>query len=202
MGHIVSTIGTAAGVFAGTDIDDILVLTVLFLASRASGRPTTRAIIAGQYLGIAVLVAVGWIGAAGVQMIPLWWAGLLGLVPLALGVRGLVSARRSGDGPPDRTAAATGTLSVAAITIANGGDNLSAYIPLFRTIGPRATVITVAVFAVMVAIWLAVARLGSNKYILRVIERTGHWLVPIVYIAIGTLILIRTGVIARLATAR
>ena len=56
-------------------------------------------------------------------------AGLLGLIPIALGIRGLLSTQ---DGQPK---VATNTVAVAAVTIANGADNISVYTPLFRTIG-------------------------------------------------------------------
>jgi len=195
MGHPLSTMVAAVGVFAGTDIDDIIVLTVLFLAGRATGRPTKVHVIAGQYLGIAALVAVSAIAAVGLLIVPQRRIGLLGLVPIALGIRGLVAAATNRD--RDTPVAAAGVLSVAAVTIANGADNLSVYIPLFRTIGPGDSLLTVAVFAVMVAVWLAAAFwLGSHKRVVALVERFGHWLVPVVFVAIGALILIRSGPIA------
>jgi cadmium resistance transport/sequestration family protein len=202
MGHLLSTIGTAVGVFAGTDIDDLIVLTVLFLAARATGKPTKSHIVAGQYLGIAALVAASAIAAIGLLIVPQQWVGLLGLAPLALGARGLVVAARSRDGEHDAQVAAAGLWSVAALTIANGADNLSVYIPLFRTIGLGDSLLTVAVFAAMVAVWLAAGFwLGSHKRVVELVERFGHWLVPVVFVAIGILILIRSGVIAHAVAA-
>jgi cadmium resistance transport/sequestration family protein len=202
MEHLLSTSAAAVGVFAGTDIDDIIVLTVLFLACRATGRPTTSNIIAGQYIGIAALVATSAIAALGLLIVPHQWVGLLGLAPIALGLRGLILAARSREGEHDGPVAATGLASVAAVTIANGADNLSVYIPLFRTIGLGDTLLTVAVFAVMIAVWLAVGFwLGSHKRIVELVERFGHWLVPVVFVTIGALILLRSGVIAYAVSA-
>lgn len=179
------TLLTAAGVFVGTNVDDLLVLTVLFLAARATGKPKPWQVWAGQYTGIAALMAVSALAALGLTVIPDRWAGLLGLVPIALGVRGLMKARD--DDPP---AVATGMLSVAGVTIANGADNISVYTPLFRTIGLVPSLITAAVFAVLVAVWcLAGSWLGSHKKVIAVVERYGHWIVPVVFIAIGTVIL-------------
>jgi cadmium resistance transport/sequestration family protein len=195
MGHLLSTMVAAVGVFAGTDVDDIIVLTVLFLAGRVAGRPTKVHVIVGQYLGIAALVAVSAIAAVGLLIVPQRWIGLLGLVPIALGIRGLVAAATDRD--IDTPVAAAGVLSVAAVTVANGADNLSVYIPLFRTIGLGDSLLTVAVFAVMVAVWLAAAFwLGSHTRVVALVERFGHWLVPVVFVAIGALILIRSGPIA------
>lgn len=45
---VIQAIGTAVAVFAGTNVDDIILLTVLFLASRAGGVPRPWQIVAGQ----------------------------------------------------------------------------------------------------------------------------------------------------------
>jgi cadmium resistance protein CadD (predicted permease) len=187
---VLGTIAVAVAVFAGTDVDDLIVLTVLFLAGRATGRPRARDIVTGQYLGIAALVAASVAAALGLLVIPDRWVGLLGLVPLALGIRGLVAARRHTE--KDETPVATGVLSIAALTIANGADNISVYVPLFRGIGPGAGALTIGTFAVMVAVWLALAYwLGSHRRIVAVVERFGHWLVPVVFIVIGLVLLAR-----------
>ncbi|WP_225853698.1 cadmium resistance transporter [Micromonospora sp. AMSO31t] len=89
----------AAGVFAATNVDDIVVLTVFFVAARATGRPRPWQIVAGQYAGIGALVGVAVVVAAGLLVVPDPWTGLLGLLPIALGVRALL-ARRSDDEPP------------------------------------------------------------------------------------------------------
>ncbi|WP_218010377.1 cadmium resistance transporter [Actinomadura chibensis] len=200
MDGIVGTLGTAAGMFAGTNVDDIIVLTVLFLSSRATGRPRTWQIWGGQYAGIAVLVLVSVVAALGLTVVPDDWVGLLGLVPLALGVKGLVAAVRAHDGedgaPP---AVATGLLPVAGVTIANGADNISVYTPVFRTIGTASTLVTIGVFAVGVALWcLAASWLGSHGKVIAIVERYGQWLVPAVFIAIGGLIVIESGVLTKI----
>jgi cadmium resistance protein CadD (predicted permease) len=190
--QLATTVAAAVGVFAGTNVDDVLVLTVLFLSYRANGRPRPVQIVAGQYAGIAVLVAVSAAAALGLTLVPDRYVGLLGLVPIALGVRGLVAAFRARDGaagpvPPP----AAGALSVAAVTVANGADNLAVYTPLFRTLGLTGSLVTVAVFAVLVAVWcLAGAWLGSHRRVVDVVERFGHWLVPAVFITIGLVILL------------
>jgi cadmium resistance transport/sequestration family protein len=198
---VITTVAAAVALFAGTNIDDAVVLTVLFLAARADGRPRPAQIWAGQYLGIAALVAVAGVAALGLTLVPDRWVGLLGLVPLALGVRGLVAAFRSRD---DENAAprpvASGTWTVATVTIANGADNIAIYTPVFRTIGAAAFVVTVVVFAVLVAVWcLAGAWLGSRRRAVAVMERYGHWIVPLVFIAVGAFIVLESGVLGHLA---
>jgi cadmium resistance transport/sequestration family protein len=189
--HLAATLGAAVALFAGTNVDDLIVLTVLFLGSRAAGRPRRWEIWAGQYAGIAALVAASALVAAGLAVVPDRWIGLLGLVPLVLGVRALIQTLRSrGDGGPP-PAVATTALAVAGVTVANGADNIAVYTPVFRTIGLTDSLLTVAVFVVLVAVWCAAAAwLGSHPRVVAFIERYGHWLVPAVFIVIGLLIIL------------
>lgn len=155
---------------------------------------------AGQYGGIAVLVAVSMVAALGLTIVPDKWVGLLGLVPFALGARGLVSAIRARDrGQQPSPAVVTGPVSIAGVTIANGADNISVYTPLFRTIGVDNSLITVTVFAVLIGVWcLAASWLSSHRTIIAVVQRYGHWIVPAVFMLIGAVIVVGSGVIGRL----
>src|SRR6476660_6004886 len=123
------TAAIAAVIFAGTDVDDLIILTLLFLSARATGAPRVRDIVVGQYLGIAALVAASLGAAAGLLVVPERWMGLLGLVPLALGLWALISHEQE-----EAPTAIRGWWAVAALTVANGADNLAVYIPVFRTI--------------------------------------------------------------------
>ncbi|RJL36224.1 cadmium transporter [Bailinhaonella thermotolerans] len=194
------TIATAAGVFAGTNVDDIIVLTVLFLSARATGRPRPWQIWGGQYAGIAALVLVSVIASLGLTIVPDEWVGLLGVIPFALGVKGLVAAIRARTHGEDASSVvASGLVSVAGVTIANGADNISVYTPVFRTIGTASTLVTIGVFAIGVALWcLAGSWLGSHAKIIATVERYGQWLVPAVFIIIGGLIVVESGVLTRI----
>jgi cadmium resistance protein CadD (predicted permease) len=200
MGGTAGTVASAAGMFTSTNIDDIIVLTMLFLSARASGQPRAWQIWAGQYAGIAVLALVSVIAALGLTIIPNDYVGLLGLVPFALGVRGLIKAVRAhGTGQDASPAVATGLISVIGITIANGADNISVYTPVFRTIGATATLLTIAVFAAGVALWCLVGSwLGSHKKVIEVVERYGQWVVPVVFMIIGTYIVIGSGALGKI----
>ncbi|MDQ1358414.1 MAG: hypothetical protein QOJ52_2584 [Acidimicrobiaceae bacterium] len=198
----IRTVLTAAGVFAGTNIDDIIVLTMLFLSARASGQPKVWQVWAGQYTGIVVLVLLSAGAALGLTTVPDNWVGLLGLVPFTLGLRGLVIAVRSrGHNETPVPAVARGLAAVVGVTIANGADNVSAYVPMFRSIGVTRSLVAVAVFMVLVAVWcLAGSWLGSHEKVIGGVQRSGYWIVPSVFVLIGAVILVESGVIGRLAS--
>ncbi|MFG2017670.1 cadmium resistance transporter [Actinomadura geliboluensis] len=189
MNGITGTILSACGMFAGTNVDDLIVLTILFPAAHATGRPWH--IWAGQYIGIAALIVISVTAALGLTIVPDEHVNLLGLIPIALGIRALITAFRSpSDAAPPM---ASGPISIAALTIANGADNIAVYTPVFRTIGPASTLITITVFALGVALWCWTAsRLASHKKLIALLDRYGHWLVPAVFITIGALILAST----------
>lgn len=143
-----------------------------------------------------MLVATSVAVAAGLLVVPDLWTGLLGVLPVALGVRALLP-RGDDDNTPKLV---TGMLGVAGMTIANGADNIAVYVPVFRAVGPVGAGPYLLVFVVLIRLWCAVAAwLGGHPRIVRLVERVGHWLVPVVFIGIGVAILVSSGVLARLA---
>src|SRR6266851_3241039 len=186
------TITVAVGAFIGTDIDDMVVLTALFLSFRTEGRPFPRQIVLGQYLGFLTLIAISLSVAFGLAVVPDRWVTLLGIVPLSLGIRGLLKARH---GPEAGPQIAFSPLAIAAVTISNGGDNISLYTPLFREADATGKALTVVSFLVMLGLWCALgAVLGSRKPIVTAFRRLGHILVPAVYVIIGMVLLVETAV--------
>jgi cadmium resistance protein CadD (predicted permease) len=201
MSSLIITVRAAIGIWIGTSIEDLVVLTTLFLSFRANGRPRPWQIAAGWYTGIACLVAIAGAAAIGLILVPENWVGLLGFIPVGIGVYKLIGTIRSRkDDVKIQQVMAARVFSIAAIAISNGGDNVSVYVPVFRTIGLSQSAVMVAVFAVCVGVWCAVAALlGSHKKLVLLIERYGHWIVPAVCIAIGLLIIIDTGLFTHLA---
>jgi cadmium resistance protein CadD (predicted permease) len=186
-GGIVIAVATAFVLFAATNADDIVVLTVLNVSSRVDGHPRGWQIWAGQYAGFTVLIAVSLAAAAGLLLVPARWLYLLGLLPLGLGLWKLaatIRARRSGgEASP---VVVTGLTGVIGLTLVNGGDNISVYIPVFRTSSAADIALTVGVFLAGTALYcLTGARLAARQTVTRVIDRWGQWVVPVVFIVIG-----------------
>lgn len=196
---MIGTVAAAVGLFAATNIDDIVVLTILFLATT---RGTLRGwkVVVGQYLGFSALVAISVLAALGLTIVPDEWVGFLGLIPLGIGIYGMVRyLRHRGDDDEESPVKAGGLLGVSGITIANGADNISLYTPVFRTQPVPDTVITIVVFLLLVAVWCVIARvIGTNDRVTEALERIEHWLVPAVFIGLGLYILIDSGVVPRL----
>jgi cadmium resistance protein CadD (predicted permease) len=184
---------TATIAFVVTNLDDLAVLMLLFLQAPQLWRET----IAGQYLGFGILVLLSlpgfWLG-----QLPLKpWIGLLGLLPIGLGIRAWLNREAGEDelaAQPNRSRFAK-FLSpqiglVAALTIANGGDNIAIYTALFSGMKSATLTTTLLVWSLWVGLWCAIARsLAGRRRIQTLIAKYQHILVPIVLITLGIYII-------------
>jgi cadmium resistance protein CadD (predicted permease) len=190
-----SLLATAVVAFAGTTIDDLVILTALFMARRMTGRPRAVAIVAGQYAGFGAILAAALVAAAGLAVVPDRWVGLVGLVPIGFGVWGLWRLR--GSDPDSRPPLAATGAGVATLTFANGADNISVFTPLFRSLHITGALTTVIVFLILVAVWCATgAVLGGHRAVVATLGLVSHWLVPTVFITVGLIIMATSGTLA------
>lgn len=180
----------AVGLFLVTNIDDIIVLS-LFFARGAGTRHLTARITAGQYLGFGAILTVSVLVAAGAStFLPTEAIPYFGLIPLVLG---LWAAFRGGDDDDDddRT---VGVLAVAAVTFANGGDNIGVYVPVFLTVGTAGIIAYSIVFLLLVGLLVLAARfIATRKPVAKVLERSERVLFPLVLIVLGIVILVEGG---------
>ncbi len=182
---------TATAVFAATNVDDLVVLSAFF----ADPKMPPRSVVAGQFLGIGALVLVSILAGLASVAVPDGWPAVLGLAPLGLGLwKGwqLLRTRRGGGDDANDATPPVGTspvLAVAAVTIANGGDNLAVYIPLLAA--NRSSMASyVGVFTALTAVWCALGfALVKNRVFGARIQRYGHVALPFVLIGLGVHIL-------------
>jgi cadmium resistance protein CadD (predicted permease) len=114
----------------------------------------------------------------------------LGVVPVALGASLLLKRKAQGD--EEAPMPPSGVLPVAAVTVANGADNLGVYIPLFATSTPSAIAVMGVTFAAMTALWCWAARwLVRHPAAGAPLRRQGPRAVPYVLVGIGLWILLR-----------
>ncbi|CAB0548539.1 cadmium resistance transporter [Corynebacterium diphtheriae] len=194
---ILTSVLQAIGLFAATNIDDIIVLS-LFFARGAGQRGTTARILAGQYLGFAgILVAAILVTTGAGAFLPPAAIPYFGLIPLGLGLWAVWEAWR-GDGDDDDEAKVAGKKvgvgAVAGVTFANGGDNIGVYTPVFLSVEPLAVVAYCVIFLALVAVLVALAKfVATRPPIAEVLERWEHILFPIVLIGLGIVILVSGG---------
>ncbi len=127
------------------------------------------------------------------------WIALLGIIPIFLGVRGLIRlwrkraerGREAAFRPeaPPQAHLHSQVIAVTVVTMAHGADNLGVYIPLFaRT--PGNIPLYVAVFALMTAFSCLLGHtLIRNRLLAARNIRYGHALVPLFLCGLGLQIL-------------
>lgn len=168
--------------FATTNLDDAFLLTLLY-----ARRIPARRIVASQYLGFAAIVLLSLVGALAALAIPQRWIRFLGLVPLAIGERLLLHARRTKSerlGHDNLSVA-----SIALLTVSNGADNISVYVPFFVIARTRLWLILTG-YGALVAVWCFVGRwLGNHPLVFGLLDRWGDRVVPFVFILLGAYIL-------------
>lgn len=192
-------IGQAVGMFAVTNVDDILIL-ALFFGQAAGHRGGAGRVVAGQYVGFGAILAAAVVGALGAGLLPEAAIPYLGLLPLLLGIRAGWAAwrgrhdRDEHEVPGANDGSSPTVLAVAAVTFANGGDNIGVYVPVFATAGAGGLAVFAIVFLALVAVWCAAGRyFATRPVIARALSRWGHIVLPVVLIGIGLLILIGGG---------
>lgn len=186
----------AVGLFIATNIDDIIVLSLFF--ARGAGRSgTTARILAGQYLGFAGILAAAVLVSLGAgAFLPETAIPYFGLIPLALGLWAAWQAWRDDDDDDEAKVAgkSVAVWTLAAVTFANGGDNIGVYVPVFLNVGAAATAAYCVVFLVLVGALVAAAKfVATRPGIDEVLERWEHILFPIVLIGLGLVILYSGG---------
>lgn len=214
---MISSIMTALVVFFSTNIDDIFILMLFF--SQVNKDMKVKHIVVGQYLGMGVLIAISTIGAFGISIIPKEYVGLLGLVPIYLGIKGYIEYKKEINNKVEEEVQDTeeniqeqvvlnqenktlvsirkfispSILKVAGVTIANGGDNIGIYIPLFSSMKLYSILVTSIVFLLLTALWCFIGlRLAQHPFLNKNIEKYKHIFVPIIFIALGIFIIIES----------
>ena len=211
MQWLFSTLVMGFVAFTLTDIDDLLLL--IFFFSQTKKSFTKREILLGQYLGFLFLLLLTTLGYLGTLVIPLAWIGLLGLVPFFRGLNELYkrffNKNQSPSNPIDSSPSSlySSRLNrviarlfnprvsmIAVLTIGNGSDNLSVYIPLFAHSTPAQVGIYLILFLLLVGIWCMLGYTVSHlPGVAHVLEVTSSFMLPFLMIGLGLFILSKNG---------
>lgn len=202
MNELLTAITTGAIAFIATNIDDIVILLLFFSQTNANFRP--RHIVAGQFLGFTVLLILSLPGLFGGLVLSKNWIGLLGLLPMSIGISSLVNQKEDSSKEfaaiAEETEASTitsffspQTYNVAAITIANSSDNISVYLPLFAGSNLESFVVTIGLFFLLLVIWCYAAyKLTNYKAIVDILTRYVNNIVPFFMMGLGAFIVLES----------
>ena len=211
MSGLVTAIPTGITAFTATNLDDLVILTMFF--SQINHTFRRRHIVIGQYLGFSALLIASLPGFFGGLILPQHWIGLLGLVPIAMGLNRLLNSDSDSsedveneigksNSSPLTSFLSPQTYGVAAITIANGSDNIGIYVPLFASSGLERLLVILTIFLLLVGVWCYITyKLTCQPAIADTLTRYGNTLVPFVLIGLGIFIILESQALTPLALA-
>ncbi len=188
---ILAVMGLTVAGFISTSFDNF----TLLLGFYADGRYAKGKVLFGYAASTLGMVFLAYGASAAVEAAPVRFLGILGLIPLALGIVGLVRLLRGVPNEEIRQGSRPrGFLAVLGVMLANSGDTLAVFISVFAD---TAEGLEKWVVATAVGIALAYALLAQ-----RLVERSGaadrlqrytRVILPFLLLGMGAYILANTG---------
>jgi cadmium resistance protein CadD (predicted permease) len=218
---LLATIQIALASALATTFDDSIYLTAFFGEVDRKFRPAH--VVTGELVGVSLLISLSLLGASLGVLFPRNIVGLLGVLPIVIGVTSLVarvqellrsdSIEQRAPLLDERTAAKSvkqgfvsrrltiwqllrdrQTYGVSVVTVANGSNNLSIYIPLFASLGVSQLIVVVPTIYIAVLCWLGLSYgLTRMPGLSLVLNRNAKTILPFVLIWLGYHILADSG---------
>jgi len=188
MATLTTVAGLAVALFVSTNIDSLFVCLAFF----SDPKYRRSHVVLGQYAGMAVIFAMSAVAASVSRAIPPGYVAWLGLLPIAIGCKKIWDwrlergAQTAIPPAPSRIRGGGAITGVALVCVANGGDNIGAYVPQFAVHSGADVAVMGLVFAMMTGLWcaLALAILG-HPALKTPIRVYGHRVVPFILIGLG-----------------
>jgi cadmium resistance protein CadD (predicted permease) len=194
MNSLIAIIPIAAGAYVATNLDNFILLVSLL----ARYRNHTSNVVAGYFTCMLILGFVGlWIGKAA-NIAPVEYLGLLGFVPISIGVVELIQLRRGkAKVAVAKEKSADGVQKVFMTTLfsqlGNGADTIVVFGVLFIDSMPSADILTILTLAAMAVIFVFVGIYAvRHPAVCEWIDRYAYRVMPFVLIIVGVYILANT----------
>jgi cadmium resistance protein CadD (predicted permease) len=187
MNEILIVVGVTAGAFIGTNMDNFLLLVTMY--SRYFRHPwvVTAGYVAGMILIAMITIAIGELG----DLIPIAYLGLLGVIPMMMGVFALWKLFR-GPQPDEVNSTFAGNSGLAifsalvAIQLSNGTDTIITFSALYADSSDPSDFIVAPTFFTMVGIFYWVAYYSVRHPGLgQLLARYGKYVTPFILILVG-----------------
>ncbi|XTB45272.1 CadD family cadmium resistance transporter [Streptococcus sanguinis] len=191
---MIQNVVTSIILYSGTAVD-LLIILMLFFAKRKSRKDIIN-IYLGQFLGSVSLILLSLLFAFILNYIPSKEIlGLLGLIPIFLGLKVLLLGDSDGDAIVKdglRKDNKNLIFLVAMITFAScGADNIGVFVPYFTTLNLANLIVALFTFLVMIYLLVFSAqKLAQVPSIGETLEKYSRWFIAVVYLGLGIYILI------------
>lgn len=191
---------TGITAYISTSIDYLIILMVIF---GSVNRKERRLVYWGDLLGTSVLVAASLVMAFILGFVPQeWLLGLLGIIPVLMGLRLLISGESDDDEVVESQMKKRRNIimNVAIITVATcGADNIGIYVPIFAQSTVQTLAVILITFFFMLSLFCYVGYLLIKiPKVAEILERYGMYITAIVYIGLGLYIMFESGTVQHL----
>ncbi|AVO01152.1 CadD family cadmium resistance transporter [Staphylococcus simulans] len=200
---MIQTALTAVILYTATALDLLVILLIYF--ARAQTKREYRDIYIGQFLGSGALIVISLFFAFVLHYVPeKWMLGLLGIIPLYLGIKVALFDDCEGEARAKRELDKKGLSKlvgiVALVTLAScGADNIGLFVPYFVSLTLAQVIVTLIVFVIMIFLLVFSAqKLAKVPGIGETVEKYNRWIMAIIYISLGLYILIENKTIQTL----
>ncbi|BAZ37083.1 cadmium resistance transporter [Calothrix sp. NIES-4101] len=203
-------IGVSAAI--ATTFDDNIYLTAFF--GKVNRHFHVKHIVIGEFIGFTALILASLPGFFGGLMIPQAWIGLLGFLPISIGTYNFLNREEeaelaqavSFESPVHQplrphkkpksfwaTIRDPKTYRVSAVTIANGGNNIGIYVPLFASSNLPSLAVIVSVCYSAIGVWCLLSYcMTRNPLMAPLMARYGRKFFPLILIWLGFSILMKS----------
>lgn len=181
--------------FVVTHLDTLLVIG----AFCADNDYRTREVFLGHYVGFSLGLVAAVVGAVLAAELLQGWTFLLGVVPLGMGLWGLLRQ------PPETTVEKLPVVSnsigrtavVAVAGIGLSGENIAVFIPFFAGLSPSELALIVVVYTFGAGVVFLVASVVVSRVVVDGIpDLLDRWLVPTVLVLVGGYVVLTGWIVA------
>ena len=185
-------IAIVAGAFVATNLDNLVLLIGLF------GRYNDRRyeVAFGYLSSMLIIAALTYYVGRLAGTIPISYLGLLGVIPILIGLTGILRLFRNKGVVRDPIAPGAGSTAVAAALLTqlgNGTDTIVTFSVLFSDSNDLGDHLVLAGFAGMALLFALIAhRALRHPWLSRPIQLYGHYITPLILITVGAYVLSNT----------
>jgi len=194
MNELLIIIGVTAGAFLATNLDNLLLLATMY--SRYFRHPWT--VTAGYFAGMTLIAVITiMIGEVG-EFIPLAYLGLLGVIPMMMGLLALWKLFRHSEAEAVESKFAGNSalaifFALIAIQLSNGTDTIITFSTLYADSSDPSDYIVLPTFYAMVTIFSGLAYYSvRHPKLSQSLSRYGQYITPFILILVGFYILSNT----------
>jgi len=187
-------VAVAAAAFLGTNLDNLVLLVTFYSRYGQKSQTVTAGYICGMLLITIIFVVIG----EGGDFVPIDYLGLLGIVPMIMGVLGLIQLFRPQTSTVNSHSAIGESqkalfFSVLMTQLSNGTDTVITFSVLLAESTDKFDYMIIPTFLAMVLLLSALARYSlRNRILSHFLERFGRYITPFILILVGWYILADT----------